>query len=167
MKKKTAMKVLHEEYKEKLRQLFPPESPLDFAHFLKSLNSLTAWFDEKFLEHLEEEKKQIIQSNTDGFSEAYMLSSGYFLSAKTGEDYYNQVYETGEDYYNRVYEQGLVDYTKSPIERTMDEVETYLNKAKEHKMDLEIVVWALKAMKDSPGLTIEEAMKRGYDDWIK
>lgn len=153
MKKKTAMQTLHEEYKEKLRQLFPPGSPMDFGYIIRSMTSLTTWFDERFLELLEKEKKQIEQANADGFLSAYMFSSN---PTKSGEDYYNQVYE-----------QGIVDHTKSPIERTMDEVEVYLNQAKEHKMDLEIVVWALKAMKDNPDITIEEAMKRGYDDWIK
>jgi len=42
-----------------------------------------------------------------------------------------------------------------------------LNQAKEFNLEVEVVVWALKYMKESPRLTINEAITLGYNEWIK
>jgi len=34
-------------------------------------------------------------------------------------------------------------------------------------LEVEVVVFALKAMKENPSLTIEEAILIGYEEWIK
>jgi hypothetical protein len=42
-----------------------------------------------------------------------------------------------------------------------------LTHASEHGLDVEVVISALKAMKDDPNLTIQEAMHIGFFEWIK
>ena len=42
-----------------------------------------------------------------------------------------------------------------------------LTHASEHGLDVEVVISALKAMKDDPNLTLQEAMHVGFFEWIK
>ena len=42
-----------------------------------------------------------------------------------------------------------------------------LGEAIEAGLEVEVVVFALKAMKENPSLTIEEAILIGYDEWVK
>lgn len=46
-------------------------------------------------------------------------------------------------------------------------VEFALKEAINDGLEVEVVVFALKAMKENPSLTIEEAILVGYDEWIK
>lgn len=39
--------------------------------------------------------------------------------------------------------------------------------AKKYGMEIEVVVWALDAMKCNPGLSIQQALKDGFDEWVK
>ena len=34
-------------------------------------------------------------------------------------------------------------------------------------LEVEVVVFALKAMKENPSLTIEEGILEGYEEWVK
>ena len=43
----------------------------------------------------------------------------------------------------------------------------YLNTAIDLGVDVEVVTWALKAMKDNPELRISDAMTIGYSEWVK
>jgi len=45
--------------------------------------------------------------------------------------------------------------------------EGVLKEANEWGMETEVVVWALKHLKDDPSLTIEEALICGLGEWIK
>ena len=49
----------------------------------------------------------------------------------------------------------------------MGEVKDVLKNASEHGMEVEVVMYALKYMKENPLLTIEEAITLGYNEWIK
>jgi len=42
-----------------------------------------------------------------------------------------------------------------------------LEAADEYGLTAEVVVFALKTMKENPALSIEEALLAGYSDWIK
>jgi hypothetical protein len=53
------------------------------------------------------------------------------------------------------------------ISDALDYVKYTLEEAKECHMETEIVVWALKYMKDDPTLTIKQAMAYSFNDWIK
>ena len=43
----------------------------------------------------------------------------------------------------------------------------YLNSAIDESLDVEVVTWALQAIKNDPNLSISDAMARGYYEWIK
>lgn len=46
-------------------------------------------------------------------------------------------------------------------------VDTAIKSADEYGMQLEVIIWALRAMKENPLLTIEEAIQIGHDEWVK
>lgn len=46
-------------------------------------------------------------------------------------------------------------------------VENTLKAASEFGLQTEVVWYALKAMKENPRLTIEEAINIGYEEWAK
>ena len=46
-------------------------------------------------------------------------------------------------------------------------VDHLLKLAEYHNLESEVVVFALKSMKNNPSLTIEEAMALGYEEWVK
>jgi len=46
-------------------------------------------------------------------------------------------------------------------------VDHLLKLAEYHNLEAEVVVFALKAMKNNPSLTIEEAIDAGYEEWVK
>lgn len=46
-------------------------------------------------------------------------------------------------------------------------VDYYLNKALDVGLEVEFVTFALKYMKEDPGLSIKEACERSYNDWVK
>jgi hypothetical protein len=49
----------------------------------------------------------------------------------------------------------------------MDVVSIALERAYERDMEVEVVTWALRYMKDNPSLTISEAITMGYYDWVR
>ena len=49
----------------------------------------------------------------------------------------------------------------------MDAVAVVLEQAKEQGLEIEVVTWALKYMKNHPDLTISEAIRLSYLDWVK
>jgi hypothetical protein len=49
----------------------------------------------------------------------------------------------------------------------LDTVAYILNNAFEEGLEAEVVVFALKHMKENPNTSIIDAMKAGYEDWIK
>lgn len=53
------------------------------------------------------------------------------------------------------------------VSDALDYVKYTLEEAKEWHMETEVVVWALKYMKDDPTLTIKQAMAYSFNDWIK
>ena len=54
-----------------------------------------------------------------------------------------------------------------PSEDEIKNIAEILNQAKEFNLEAEVVVWALKYMKENPRLTINEAITLGYNEWIK
>ena len=48
-----------------------------------------------------------------------------------------------------------------------DAVKNALKDASEYGLEVEVVVFALKYMKENPRLTIEEAIGLGFDEWVK
>ena len=46
-------------------------------------------------------------------------------------------------------------------------VDHLLKLAEVHNLEVEVVVFALKSMKENPSLTIEQAMDIGYEEWVK
>lgn len=46
-------------------------------------------------------------------------------------------------------------------------VATRLHLAEQYGLVAEVVVWALKAMKEDPTLMYDEAIMIGYNEWIK
>jgi len=51
-----------------------------------------------------------------------------------------------------------------------DEVNTVsiaLANAYQMSLEVEVVTWALKYMKENPNLTIDEAITMGYSEWVK
>jgi len=50
---------------------------------------------------------------------------------------------------------------------TMEVVSIALEKAKEQNVEIEVVTWALKFMKENPKLTVSEAITMAYLEWDK
>jgi len=46
-------------------------------------------------------------------------------------------------------------------------VDHLLKLAEGYNLEAEVVVFALKAMKSDPLLSVEEAMALGYEEWVK
>lgn len=59
-----------------------------------------------------------------------------------------------------------VDYAEDPISE-MQWIEFLINRAKEYNLDLEVIAFGLKAMKSDSSLTPAQALKIGYEEWIK
>ena len=55
---------------------------------------------------------------------------------------------------------------QAPIHE-MDTVQFALANAYQMSLEVEVVTWALKYMKENPNLTIDEAITMGYYEWIK
>lgn len=54
--------------------------------------------------------------------------------------------------------------------KSLDEfeaIQTALKGASEFNLEVEVVWYALKAMKENPRLSIEEAIKIGFEEWVK
>jgi hypothetical protein len=49
----------------------------------------------------------------------------------------------------------------------MDAVAMALEQSREEGLDVEVVTWALRYMKQYPYLSISEAITMGYYEWIK
>ena len=49
----------------------------------------------------------------------------------------------------------------------MDAVATVLEHSCEEGLEVEVVTWALRYMKNDPTLTISEAITMGYYEWVK
>jgi hypothetical protein len=58
-------------------------------------------------------------------------------------------------------------YMGNEDSNNMDAINNALNGAREYGLEVEVVYWALKAMKEDPSLTIEEAIEAGYWEWVK
>ena len=48
-----------------------------------------------------------------------------------------------------------------------DAVSIALANAYQMSLEVEVVTWALKYMKENPNLTIDEAITMGYYEWVK
>jgi len=46
-------------------------------------------------------------------------------------------------------------------------VKNALEQSRDCGLDVEVVVWALKSMKENPSLTISEAIEMGFWEWAK
>jgi hypothetical protein len=51
--------------------------------------------------------------------------------------------------------------------KELEIIDYYLTKAEECGLQVEFVTFALKYIKEDPGLTIEEACCRAYEEWVK
>jgi hypothetical protein len=74
----------------------------------------------------------------------------------------NEIQKQNEEMFNETHE-----HIQENIYDVMKYVKYTLEEAKECHMETEIVVWALKYMKDDPTLTIKQAMAYSFNDWIK
>lgn len=53
------------------------------------------------------------------------------------------------------------------INRSLAVVDAVLHDARDFSLEVEVVTWALKYMKENPELTISDAMVLGYEKWLK
>ena len=44
---------------------------------------------------------------------------------------------------------------------------TILQTAKEHGLEVEVIAWAMLALKENPKLSISEAILIGFAEWVK
>lgn len=59
-------------------------------------------------------------------------------------------------------------YVEVPdVEKDLEHVELCLIEARKYKLEAEVVLFALYAMRDYPTLLIKEAMDMGMGEWIK
>ena len=60
-----------------------------------------------------------------------------------------------------------MDLKKESIGIEIDLIDDYLNKALDNDLLLEVVVSALRELKEDPSLYISQAMAHGYYEWVK
>jgi hypothetical protein len=60
-----------------------------------------------------------------------------------------------------------MDLKKECIGIEIDLINDYLNKALDNDLLLEVVVSALRELKEDPNLHISQAMARGFYEWVK
>ena len=60
-----------------------------------------------------------------------------------------------------------MDLKKEGIGIEIDLIDDYLNKALDNDLLLEVVVSALRELKEDPSLYISQAMELGFYEWIK
>jgi hypothetical protein len=53
------------------------------------------------------------------------------------------------------------------IEEQMDAVKIAIDGASEYGLEVEVITWALKALKKNPELNISEAVSIGFYEWVK
>jgi len=53
------------------------------------------------------------------------------------------------------------------IETSINEVAHALREAKKYCLEVEVVTWALKAMKNNPEMNISSAIIDGLNEWVK
>ena len=58
--------------------------------------------------------------------------------------------------------QELEDYLKD-----LQTVKNALKQSRDCGLDVEVVVWALKSMKENPSLSVSEAIETGFWEWAK
>ena len=58
------------------------------------------------------------------------------------------------------------DYEEDPTEE-QEWISSFMEVAKESGLDLEVIQFSLKAMKENPDLTPAMAMRIGFDEWVK
>ena len=49
----------------------------------------------------------------------------------------------------------------------MDTIAMVLEQSSEENLEVEVVTWALRYMKENPSLTISEAITMGFYEWVK
>jgi hypothetical protein len=57
-------------------------------------------------------------------------------------------------------------YTE-PIFRSLSLISEYLEAAREYNVEAEVVYFALKEMKNDNTISSQDAMERGFNQWIK
>lgn len=55
----------------------------------------------------------------------------------------------------------------SSLVSDMDSIATVLERAHKQHVEVEVVTWALRYMKNDPTLTISEAITMGYYEWVR
>jgi hypothetical protein len=58
------------------------------------------------------------------------------------------------------------NYEEDPTEE-QEWISSFIEVAKESGLDLEVIQFSLKAMKENPDLTPAMAMRIGFDEWVK
>ena len=56
---------------------------------------------------------------------------------------------------------------KEDIHQIMKSVRIALEDAKEYGLEVEVITWALKYLKEDPTISIDQAISYGYYEWIK
>ena len=54
---------------------------------------------------------------------------------------------------------------RSEVTDEMDDIANALNEASKYGLEVEVICWALKAMKECPHYTIGQAMEAGLLEW--
>jgi hypothetical protein len=57
--------------------------------------------------------------------------------------------------------------TAENFDLTLSDIAFYLRTAESYGLGMEVIKEALLAMKNDPSLTVSEAMKMGYFEWVK
>jgi predicted transcriptional regulator len=56
---------------------------------------------------------------------------------------------------------------KEDMHQIMENVRIALEDAKEYGLEVEVITWALKYLKEDPTISIDQAISYGYYEWIK
>jgi hypothetical protein len=60
-----------------------------------------------------------------------------------------------------------MEIQQDPFIEEMNVIKSYLSAAEEYGLEIEVITWALKAMKDDPSMSISYAMECGFYEWVK
>jgi hypothetical protein len=73
-------------------------------------------------------------------------------------------------WFNSKYAWFFTNGRKAQYNGTLNEIDAVsiaLANAYQMSLEVEVVTWALKYMKENPNLTIDEAITMGYYEWVK
>lgn len=60
----------------------------------------------------------------------------------------------------------MEEEVKTQTQLEMEACTNVLKMAKEEGLEVEVMIWSMKALRDNPGMQIIDALQIGFDEWV-